>query len=78
MFSKIDVFFASASVCTVCVPEFSKYKRLKIAKFNTASSGYEQEKARNALAQESLSLISDYNLSSDQYRWQEDGTLRIN
>ena len=50
----------------------------KIAKFNTASSGYEQEKARNALAQESLSLISDYNLSSDQYRWQEDGTLRIN
>ncbi len=50
----------------------------KLAKFNTASSGYEQEKARNALAQESLSLISDYNLSSDQYRWQEDGTLRIN
>ena len=50
----------------------------KLAKFNTASSGYEQEKARNALAQESLSLISDYNLSSDQYHWQDDGTLRIN
>ena len=50
----------------------------KIAKFNTASSGYEQEKARNALSQESLSLISDYNLSPDQYSWQDDGTLRIN